>query len=158
MPTKAKMIDENSVEEVPAPELEEVLEEEEAEFVTVESLDPDEAIWEGGPTAGDITGWKEEHGEVYVTSITMDKHIVWRPLTRGEYTRHIQEMEELVENGTLSSARASLYNEEAIAETCILFPAYDRNDKNTGLAGVPSIISQEVMEASGFVAIEVRQL
>lgn len=158
MPTKVKMIEENSVEEEVVPEPVEDLNEEEEEFVTVESLDPSEPIWEGGPTAGDITGWKEEYGEVYVTSITMDKHIVWRPLTRGEYTKHIQEMEELVENGTLSSARASLYNEEAIAETCILFPAYDRNEKKAGLAGVPSIISQEVMEASGFVAIEVRQL
>lgn len=165
---KVKMMKEAEVkEEEVAPEPEPVVEEPEAavvdeeaeeEYITVESLDPNEPLWEGGPTAGDVTAWKEEHGEVYVTSITLDKHIIWRPLTRGEYKRHIQEMEELVESGKLSSARASLYNEESVAETCILFPKYSREDKDSGLAGVPSIIAQEVMEASGFVAVEVRQL
>jgi hypothetical protein len=41
---------------------------------------------------------------------------------------------------------------------CILFPKFDRTQLNGELAGVPSIIAQEVMEASGFVALEVRQL
>lgn len=166
-----KMVDENEAEEpVVEPEtVEEVVEAEtnpeddvedddEEEFITVESLDPSEPLWDGGPTAGEVTAWKEEHGEVYVTSITMDKHIIWRPLTRGEYKSHIQEMEDLIDSGKLTAAKASLWNEETVAETCILFPKFSREDKTTGLAGVPSIISQEVMEASGFVAIEVRQL
>lgn len=162
-----KMVEENEAEEPvvePDPVEPEVVDEEEdvedddEEFITVESLDPSEPLWDGGPTAGEVTAWKEEYGEVYVTSITMDKHIIWRPLTRGEYKNHIQEMEDLIDSGKLTAARASLWNEETVAETCILFPKFSREDSTTGLAGVPSIISQEVMEASGFVAIEVRQL
>ena len=47
------------------------------ESVSVESLPDDQEIWDGGPNAGMIKAWKEQFGEVYVTSITFDKHIVW---------------------------------------------------------------------------------
>jgi hypothetical protein len=67
-------------------------------------------------------------------------------------------MEQLVQSGQLSSAEANLWNEEAIAELCILFPSYDRSAMTREMAGLPSLISQEVLEASGFVALEVRQL
>ena len=52
---------------------------------TVEDLDDEELIWPNGPTARMIKDWKHEHGDVYVTSITYDKHIAWRTLTRLEY-------------------------------------------------------------------------
>jgi hypothetical protein len=63
-----------------------------------------------------------------------------------------------MEAGQLSSAEANLWNEEAIAEICCLYPAYDRQSITADLAGLPSLIAQEVLEASGFVALEVRQL
>jgi hypothetical protein len=128
------------------------------EAKSVEDLDDDELIWDGGPTAGMIKQWKQEFGDVYVTSITFDKHIVWRVLTRLEYKQIVKKMEQLVQAGTLSSAEANMWNEEAIAELCVLFPRMDRNTVSGSMAGLPSLISQEVLEASGFVALEVRQL
>jgi len=125
---------------------------------TVEDLADDELIWPDGPTAGDIKAWKKEYGDVYVTSITFDKHIAWRTLSRMEYKSLVRKMEQLMEAGQLSSGEANLWNEEAIAEICILFPQYDRQSITADLAGLPSLIAQEVLEASGFVALEVRQL
>lgn len=125
---------------------------------TVEELPDDEEIWPDGPTAGQIKIWKKEHGEVYVTSVSFDKHIAWRPLSRLEYKNLVRKMEQLVQSGQLSTAEANLWNEEAIAELCILFPDYDSAAMTKEMAGLPSLISQEVLEASGFVALEVRQL
>lgn len=124
----------------------------------VEDLDDNEEIWEGGPTAGHIKKWKSIHGDVYVTSITYDKHVVWRTLTRNEYKQLVKKMEQLVQAGQLSSAEANLWNEEAITEICLLFPAYDKIGLSNEMAGLPSLLSQEILEASGFVALEVRQL
>lgn len=125
---------------------------------SVDDLPDDEEIWPNGPTAGQIKVWKKEHGEVYVTSISFDKHIAWRPLSRIEYKNLVRKMEQLVQSGQLSTAEANLWNEEAITELCILFPSYDSVSMTKELAGLPSLISQEVLEASGFVALEVRQL
>jgi hypothetical protein len=125
---------------------------------SVEDLPDEEEIWPDGPTAGQIKIWKKEHGDVYVTSISFDKHIAWRPLSRIEYKNLVRKMEQLVQSGQLSTAEANLWNEEAIAELCILFPSYDIAAMTREMAGPPSLISQEVLEASGFVALEVRQL
>jgi hypothetical protein len=131
---------------------------EEEEINSVEDLPDDERVWPEGPTAGQIKMWKKEYGEVYVTSISFDKHIAWRPLNRIEYKHLVKKMEQLVQSGQLSSAEANLWNEEAIAELCILFPQYDNGSMTKDMAGLPSLIAQEVLEASGFVALEVRQL
>jgi len=131
---------------------------EEDEPTSVEDLDDNEYVWPDGPTAGQIKIWKKEYGEVYVTSISFDKHIAWRPLNRIEYKQLVKKMEQLVQSGQLSSAEANLWNEEAIAELCILFPQYDGASMVKDMAGLPSLIAQEVLEASGFVALEVRQL
>lgn len=125
---------------------------------TVEDLPDEELIWPNGPTAGQIKMWKKEYGDVYVTSISYDKHVAWRTLSRIEYKSLVRKMEQLMEAGQLSSAEANLWNEEAISEICVLFPQYDRQSITADLAGLPSLIAQEVLEASGFVALEVRQL
>lgn len=126
--------------------------------VAVEDLDDSEEIWPGGPNAGTIKEWKESYGEVYVTSISFDKHIVWRVLNRLEYKNIVRKMENMIQTGELSSAEANMWNEEAIAEMCMLYPKYDKNSLTGMMAGTPSLIAQEVLEASGFVALEVRQL
>lgn len=131
---------------------------EDQEPTSVEDLDDEEHVWPDGPTAGQIKMWKKEYGEVYVTSISFDKHIAWRPLNRLEYKHLVKKMEQLVQSGQLGSAEANLWNEEAIAELCILFPQYDGPSMTKDMAGLPSLIAQEVLEASGFVALEVRQL
>jgi hypothetical protein len=150
-------VDESVEIKVEAADTNEVVTQEE-ESIPVESLPDDQPIWEDGPTAGMIKAWKQEFGEIYVTSITFDKHIVWRVLNRLEYKNLVKKMEQLVQAGQLSSAEANMWNEEAIAELCILFPQYDKIEMNGIMAGIPSLISQEVLEASGFVALEVRQL
>lgn len=128
------------------------------ENVGVEELPDDEHIWPNGPTAGQIKEWKKEFGDVYVTSISYDKHIAWRTLNRLEYKNLFKKMEQLVQAGQLSQSEANLWNEEAISEVCILFPQYDKQSLVNEMAGLPSLISQEVLEASGFLALEVRQL
>jgi hypothetical protein len=124
----------------------------------VEDLEDDEILWEGGPTAGRVKEWKNLYGDVYITSISFDKHIVWRTLNRIEYKQIVKKMENLIQSGEMSSAEANMWNEETISELCILFPSVDRNSMDSILAGLPSLIAQEVLEASGFVALEVRQL
>lgn len=125
---------------------------------SVEDLPDDELVWPDGPTAGQIKMWKKEYGDVYVTSISYDKHIAWRPLNRLEYKALVKKMEQLVQSGQLGTAEANLWNEEAISELCVLFPSYDKSSMTKEMAGLPSLIAQEVLEASGFVALEVRQL
>jgi hypothetical protein len=98
------------------------------------------------------------YGDIYVTSLSFDKHIVWRVLSRLEYKSLVKKMEQLVQAGQLYSAEANMWNEEAISELCMLYPEYDKDNTGGIMAGVPSLISQEVLEASGFVALEVRQL
>lgn len=129
-----------------------------AEATSVEELADDVPIFENGPTAGHIKAWKKQYGEVYVTSISFDKHIVWRVLSRLEYKQLVKKMESLMQAGQLSTAEANMWNEEAISELCILFPGYNKTALTSDIAGLPSLISQEVLEASGFVALEVRQL
>jgi hypothetical protein len=128
------------------------------EGVDVEDLPDEEEIWPGGPTAKMIKDWKSEYGEVYVTSISFDKHFVWRVLNRMEYKSIVREMENMMQTGELSSAEANMWNEEAICQTCTLYPEFDPQKLTGSMAGVPSLIAQEVLEASGFVALEVRQL
>jgi len=142
-------------------DMQETMQEVEADEETalgVEDLPDDELIWPGGPSAGQIKLWKQEYGDVYVTSITYDKHIAWRTLNRLEYKNLVKKMEQLVQAGQLTQSEANLWNEEAITEICILYPAYDKQSLVSEMAGLPSLISQEVLEASGFLALEVRQL
>jgi len=131
---------------------------EDEDNVSVEDLDDNEEIWPGGPTAGMIVKWKEQYGDVYVTSVTYDNHVVWRVLNRSEYKSIVKQMESLVQDGQMSSAEANMWNEEAIAQVCILYPEISGSNLTGAMAGVPSLIAQEVLEASGFVALEVRQL
>ena len=154
-------IEELNLEEVATSEATSMLDDEFVEDVgpqSVEDLDDAEEIWDNGPTAGMIKAWKGLHGDVYVTSLTFDKHVVWRTLARSEYKQLVKKMEQLVQAGQLSTAEANLWNEEAITEICLLFPDYTKVSMAEDMAGIPSLLSQEILEASGFVALEVRQL
>jgi hypothetical protein len=154
-------IEELNLEEVATSEVPLMIEEELDDDLgpqSVEDLDDAEEIWDNGPTAGMIKSWKALHGDVYVTSLTFDKHVVWKTLTRSEYKQLVKKMEQLVQAGQLSTAEANLWNEEAITEICLLFPDYTKVSMAEDMAGIPSLLSQEILEASGFVALEVRQL
>lgn len=122
-------------------------------------LGPDDEIWDGGPTMADVDRWKARYGadSVYVTSLTPSYHVVWRTLNRVEYRDLVRELEESIALG-LSRAEANMDNEERIAARCVLYPPVTVESLRSDLAGLPSLIAQEVMEASGFNSLEIRQL
>lgn len=165
---KAKIVDafEEAIEEKEEEEENEPLVEEpvtvvdidENDGIDVEDMDPTEGIWEGGPTAGQILIWKKQFGDVYVSSITSEYHIVWRTMNRLEYRNHVRKVEQLAQSGQYSTAEVSLINEESVCESCILYPPFEKDEVAGQLAGVPSAIAADVLEASGFVALEVRRL
>lgn len=121
-------------------------------------MDPNDEVWPDGPNFGQINEWKDKFGDIYVTSVTPTEHVVWRTMTRFEYRRLIQNTEQALASGQMSQAIANLDNEDSIAELCILYPPYSRAEATGILGGVASTISQQVMEASGFSSLEVRQL
>lgn len=101
----------------------------------------EEQIFEHGPTKNQVQDWKSRFdGEVYVSDF--GKHtFIWRPIRRNEYKR-IQ---------SASGNPDEFWIEEAICRECILWPEGYANHKMAfGNAGVPSTLSQMVMEKSGF--------
>lgn len=151
----------------PEPEVEEVADEpildpadgpvrldEQASF---EDLDPDEEVWPGGPTAGQLTAWKEEYGKLYISAIDFDYGIVWHPMKRSQYKDHVRYIEQVQATTEMTPVEFSLFNEEVLSHSIILFPEYDE-DFEDAPAGVPSLISQQAMEASGFVTIDIREI
>lgn len=145
--------------EVTGDEQDKAEDEEVPERVALESLPPEDPLFEGGPLVGQVIEWKKEHGEVWVTTLNpyTNNHVVWRPLNRHEYRGLVGALEQAMASG-VSNAVATMDNEEAIAETVILYPPYNRHDRKGTLAGMPQTIAQEVMEMSGFAAVEVIQL
>lgn len=118
-------------------------------------MDPKKEVWPGGPNFGMINKWKDEYGDIYVTEYSPAKYCVWRTLGRHEYRRLVKNLEQSLSSG-VSQAEANMNNEETITEMCMLFPRYTRTVES--MAGLASTIAQQVMEASAFVSLEVRQL
>lgn len=126
--------------------------------VDIESLPPETVLWDDGPTAGQIVAWKAEYGDVFITNVTYDKHIVWRTLRRPEYKQLVRQIEQLLTSEKMTQTEANMYNEELTCSICTLFPKYSMADFEKEMAGLPSILSQQIMESSGFTTIDVRQL
>jgi len=126
--------------------------------INVEDLDPDLQIWEDGPTAKDIVDWKKKYGDVYVTSVTFDKHVVWRTLNRNEYKMIVRQIEQVISSGKMTQTEANMLNEELVCQFCTLFPQFSGEDFSKELAGLPSILAQQILESSGFTTVDVRQL
>lgn len=95
-----------------------------------------------GPTRREVEGWKERYnGLVYFTPFDGEV-FVWRTLQRPEYR-------EIISNTTLTA----LDREELFTEKCVLFPydfSLEKIKKHR--AGVPSLLSEMLMDKSGFVA------
>ena len=131
-----------------SPDLEDIEDPEvNVDYQDIEDVPDEEAIWSGGPLAGTVKDWKKQYGDIYVTSITYDKHIVWRVLNRAEYKQIVKKMEQLVQAGQLTTAEANLWNEETISELCMLYPKFDKNNAVGFMAGLPSLIAQELVFA-----------
>lgn len=169
MPTRTVKVTDLEDETKPAeePTAEEVVEEEDDDAVEVpeelEDFEPDDSdeLWEGGPTFGDLKLWKEEFGDdnVYVSLINpaLNKYCIWRTLDRHEYRALVKNLETALQNG-VGETEATMNNEEDIAELCVLYPPYNKHDRKGTTAGFPKLIANDVMEQSGFVEVEVRQL
>ena len=132
------------------------LEEEQVEPLSIEDADPEYPVWEGGPTAGEVVEWKNKFKNVYVTSLTADFHVAWRTINRMEFKQIVKRVETLMANGSVSEADAEMLNEELICQIAILFPSI--SDFNSELAGLPAIVSQQVLAASGFNSLDTVQL
>ena len=156
---------EEAVAEATAEEEAEVAEEEvvedEVEDDEAEPLDTDE-LFAGGPTFGKIKEWKEEFGKenifVSVLNPSTEEYCIWRTLNREEYRKLVKDLEKATESGTITEADATMNNEESITEICCLYPTFNRHDRKNTNAGFPKMISEDVMEQSGFVQVEVRKL
>lgn len=100
-------------------------------------------IFPGGPTYNDLEKWKGLYNnEVYLTEFDDETVFVWRPIMRKEYKDIAK-----VPNAD------NFYKEERICEKAILFPErYSFVDMSLGKAGVPTLLSELVLEKSGFVA------
>jgi hypothetical protein len=123
-----------------------------------EDLPEDAIIFEGGPTAGQIVEWKKEYGDVYITEISYDRYVVWRTIYRGEYKNLVQQINQMMDSGKFNEIEINMFNEETICGLCVLFPQYTQEELDKELAGMPSIISQMILENSGFRPIDTRQL
>lgn len=99
-----------------------------------------EKIFPGGPTKAQLSDWKAEHSNKVYMSEFEDQAFIWRPLTRFEYKSILK----------LQNADA-LFREERICETCILWPEnYNYDAMAEGEAGIPSLLAEQIMDASGF--------
>lgn len=105
-------------------------------------LDPyDEPLFPGGPYKSQIEAWKKEWEgySIYVTEILTEK-FVFRTLNRFEYKQLI----------SLQNVDA-LQREEVICQTVTLWPGgYEWKTMATDKAGLPSTLSDIIMEKSGF--------
>jgi len=136
----------------------EEVDEEDLTTLAVEELNPDEKLWADGPTAGQAKEWKDKYGDVYVTSVTTDYHVAWRTLNRSEFKAVVKQIEQLVASGNVTQSEAEMVNEELVTQICALFPSFTNKDFAGNLAGLPSILSQQIMAASGFTSVDVVQL
>lgn len=140
------------------PELTEVPDEELEGSLELEDLDPEEEFWPGGPKSGLLQEWKKRYGDIYVTAVTDNQFVVWRAITRPEYREYMERVEEISQSGQVSQSQIQMMVEETISELCMLYPTYADAMANQSLAGLPGTISQQCLEASGFVALETRRL
>lgn len=106
------------------------------------TLDPyDDVLFPGGPTKSQIQSWKKEWDgyDIFVTEI-LNETFVFRTLNRFEYKQLV----------TFIDINA-LQREETICQTAVLWPIdYDYIKMSTEKAGIPSTLSEIIMEKSGF--------
>lgn len=123
---------------------------------SVSDVPPETEIWTGGPTAGTVKDWMEQYKGVYVTSISFEEHYAWRTLKRSEYARISTQLESIAEGK--SETEITMLNEELICMTCVLYPEITEAELDDLPAGIPTLISQHILERSGFTAIGLREM
>lgn len=100
----------------------------------------EELLFENGPTISQVEDWKKEFGNVYLTEFDGDEIYIWRAINRQEF-KEIMNAEQI----------DALYKEERVCEICVLWPKdYTALNMTVGKAGAPTLISEQIMEKSGF--------
>lgn len=100
-----------------------------------------ELLFAGGPSLARIEEWKSQHGDIYLTEFE-EEVFVWRSLRRKEYK------EVMKINGA-----DQFFKEERIVDKVVLYPEnYNFMEMGRGKAGIPTLLSELVMEKSGFQA------
>lgn len=112
------------------------------EYDRVEKLEQrDTPLYEGGPGVGEVKAWKKQYEgyDIFVVEI-LDETFICRTLNRFEYKQLL-----------LLHDSDALQREEIICNTVTLFPDNLNWGELASLkAGVPSTLSEIVMEKSGF--------
>lgn len=103
----------------------------------------EDEIFPGGPSRSELMSWKKQFeidGHTINLSEIGEDIFIWRTLNRVEY----REVMALPNTDPLQ-------REEILAEVCTLFP-YDYNFTTMAnrKAGVPAILSEQIMKESGF--------
>ena len=139
MAKKKELIEEAQIATLEEEALEEVESfESEEEEMAQEGTDE---IFPFGPSYDQLEDWKSRYdGEIYMSDFD-DTIFLWRPIRRKEF-RDIQRIE---------GAKDEYYMEESICRACVLWPEdYALHRITFGKAGIPTTLSQLIMERSGF--------
>lgn len=124
----------------------------------LEDADPQAELWDNGPTVGEVLAYRNEHGGVFITSFDMDDHYLWKVIKRKEYKSVLRRIEDLQNTQEYSPAELNMIQEEMITELCLLIPDPAKVNFDDLPAGIPSLLSQQILESSGFVAFDTREL
>ena len=116
-------------------------------MIDTSTYDGNTLLFPEGPTLNKVEEWRSLYGQVYATEFD-DEIFIWRTLKRVEYKEILK----------IKGADA-LFREERICQKCVVWPEnYDFVDMASGKAGTPSILTEQIMDKSGFSASEPIQL
>lgn len=115
-------------------------------WIKAEHFEEDVPIFPGGPLTSEVHSWQkqvDDQGEghnLFITQVSESYYIIWRTITRMEY-------KEIVSIPNTDP----LQREEMICEQVVLWPQpFTYSVMSKGLGGVPSLIAEQCMAASGF--------
>ncbi len=137
----AKIKKEEVVEEIMDEEVVDEVNIVEEEYGSVFNSDGEELLFPEGPTLNKIEEWKSRYKDIYFTEFDEDVFI-WHCLSRKEY-KDIMKVQ----------GADSYYKEERVCEKCIIWPvSYNFSNMASGKAGIPTFLSEQIMDKSGFSA------
>lgn len=115
-------------------------------LVKAEHYEEDEPIFPGGPLMSEVKSWEKQAKDrgqahnIFATTVSKDSIVIWRTLTRVEYKDIVSVPD-----------TDPMQREEMICEQVVLWPKpFNYAVMSKGLAGVPALVAEQCMNASGF--------
>jgi len=96
----------------------------------------------GAPDQNQISTWKTQYGDIFMSGFTEQELYVWRALSRGEW-RELQSMLQ-------SEQMDQMQYEERMVKICLLWSPVDADPMKK--AGTVSTMAEQVMQRSNFVS------